>query len=50
MTNQQLDHMLHWSVLHLTGTRAVNADYERLGHGKMSTRFFARKASRTGLT
>ena len=25
--------MLLWSVLHLTGTRAVNADYERLvGH------------------
>jgi transketolase len=23
--------MLLWSVLHLTGTRAVNADYERLG-------------------
>jgi transketolase len=24
--------MLLWSVLHLTGTRAVNAEYERLGH------------------
>src|SRR5579863_7084966 len=24
--------MLLWSVLYLTGTRAVNADYERLGH------------------
>lgn len=24
--------MLLWSVLHLTGTRAVNSDYERLGH------------------
>ncbi len=24
--------MLLWSVLHLTGTRAVNADYERLGN------------------
>src|SRR5262245_44020082 len=24
--------MLLWSVLHLTGTKAVNADYERLGH------------------
>ena len=23
--------MLLWSALHLTGTRAVNADYERLG-------------------
>jgi hypothetical protein len=23
--------MLRWSVLHLTGTRAVNAEYERLG-------------------
>src|SRR5438046_10526942 len=23
--------MLLWSVLHLTGTRAVNTDYERLG-------------------
>jgi len=23
--------MLLWSVLHLTGTKAVNADYERLG-------------------
>jgi transketolase len=24
--------MLLWSVLHLSGTQAVNADYERLGH------------------
>ena len=24
--------MLLWSVLHLTGVQAVNADYERLGH------------------
>ncbi len=24
--------MLLWSVLHLTGTRAVNAEYEKLGH------------------
>src|SRR5262245_25115896 len=24
--------ILLWSVLHLTGTRAVNAEYERLGH------------------
>jgi transketolase len=24
--------MLLWSMLHLTGTQAVNADYERLGH------------------
>jgi len=24
--------MLLWSILHLTGTLAVNADYERLGH------------------
>jgi transketolase len=24
--------MLLWSVLHLTGTRAVNSEYERLGH------------------
>jgi transketolase len=24
--------MLLWSILYLTGTRAVNADYERLGH------------------
>jgi transketolase len=24
--------MLLWSVLHLTGTQAVNAEYERLGH------------------
>ncbi len=24
--------MLLWSVLHLTGTKAVNAEYERLGH------------------
>ena len=24
--------MLLWSILHLTGTQSVNADYERLGH------------------
>src|SRR5574340_978301 len=24
--------MLLWSVLHLTGSQAVNADYENLGH------------------
>ena len=28
--------MLLWSVLHLTGTKAVNADYERLGHPSVS--------------
>jgi transketolase len=28
--------MLLWSVLHLTGTRAVNAEYERLGHSAVS--------------
>jgi transketolase len=28
--------MLLWSVLHLTGTRAVNADYERLGQSSVS--------------
>src|ERR1700730_16690578 len=28
--------MLFWSVLHLTGTRAVNADYERLGQPSVS--------------
>jgi transketolase len=28
--------MLLWSVLHLTGTRAVNGDYERLGHPSVS--------------
>src|SRR5882724_1826046 len=28
--------MLLWSVLHLTGTRAVNAEYERLGHPSVS--------------
>ena len=28
--------MLLWSVLHLTGTRAVNADYERLGQPSIS--------------
>jgi transketolase len=28
--------MLLWSVLHLSGTRAVNADYERLGHASVS--------------
>ena len=28
--------MLLWSVLHLTGTQAVNADYERLGHASVS--------------
>src|SRR5438874_1490126 len=28
--------MLLWSVLHLTGTRAVNAEYERLGHPAVS--------------
>ena len=28
--------MLLWAVLHLTGTRAVNADYERLGQPSVS--------------
>ena len=28
--------MLLWSVLHLTGTRAVNAEYERLGQPAVS--------------
>src|ERR1043166_3165291 len=28
--------MLLWSVLHLTRTQAVNADYERLGHPSVS--------------
>jgi transketolase len=28
--------MLLWSVLHLTGTKAVNADYERLGEASVS--------------
>ena len=28
--------MLLWSVLHLTRTQAVNADYERLGHASVS--------------
>ena len=28
--------MLLWSVLHLTGTQAVNADYERLGQPSVS--------------
>jgi transketolase len=28
--------MLLWSVLHLTGTQAVDADYERLGHPSVS--------------
>src|SRR5246127_349533 len=28
--------MLLWSILHLTGTRAVNADYERLGQPSVS--------------
>src|SRR5256884_2789063 len=28
--------MLLWAVLHLTGTRAVNADYERLGQPAVS--------------
>jgi len=28
--------MLLWSVLHLTGTQAVNAEYERLGHPSVS--------------
>ena len=28
--------MLLWSVLHLTETKAVNADYERLGHPSVS--------------
>ena len=28
--------MLLWSILHLTGTRAVNADYERLGEPSIS--------------
>jgi len=30
--------MLLWSVLHLTGTKAVNADYERLGEPSASPR------------
>ena len=30
--------MLLWSVLHLTGTRAVNAEYERLGHVSVGRR------------
>src|SRR3977135_4105093 len=28
--------MLLWSVLHLTRTQAVNADYERLGHDSVT--------------
>ena len=28
--------MLLWSVLHLTGTRAVNTEYERLGQPAVS--------------
>jgi transketolase len=28
--------MLLWSVLHLSGTKAVNAEYERLGHPSVS--------------
>jgi hypothetical protein len=36
--------MLLWSVLHLTGTRAVNADYERLGFRSTT---FATSASST---
>src|SRR5258708_38564684 len=28
--------MLLWSVLHLTGTKAVNAEYERLGKPSVS--------------
>ena len=28
--------MLLWSALHLTRTKAVNADYERLGHASVS--------------
>ena len=41
--------MLLWSVLHLTGTRAVNADYERLGSSRCPWRTsaaFARSAAR----
>ena len=30
--------MLLWSVLHLTGTQAVNADYERLGQPSVTPR------------
>jgi transketolase len=28
--------MLLWSMLHLTGTKAVNAEYERLGHASVT--------------
>src|SRR5277367_4958440 len=41
--------MLLWSVLHLTGTRAVNADYETLGQTSVSlddTRHFRQLDSR----
>ena len=42
--------MLLWSVLHLTGTRAVNAEYERLGQPAVSLddiRHFRQLGSKT---
>src|SRR5262249_53791229 len=41
--------MLLWSVLHLTGTRTVNADYERLGPGKVRQHRARRGPSRATL-
>ena len=44
--------MLLWSVLYLTGTRAVNADYERLGQPSVSLediRRFRQIGSNAGL-
>ena len=37
--------MLLWSVLHLTGTRAVNAEYERLGNPRSRSTTFVTSAN-----
>ena len=39
--------MLLWSVLHLTRTQAVNADYERLGHPRFLSRTSVTSANST---
>ena len=39
--------MLLWSVLHLTRTKAVNADYERLGHAQYLLMIFGTFANST---
>ena len=39
--------MLLWSILHLTGVQAVNADYENLGHHRSRWTIFAGFANST---